>query len=517
VKAYAVLSGGGAKGAALAGCLAAAEGRGIEWVGCGGTSAGALVAFLSTIGHSGQQIQEIFKRLKPVHILEDSGAALEDVERWWNTVLDAVRSRWMVTRAVRLWMAATSSTLNVISTKGGIYSGEKLTAAIAQQGRNARRTATIFAADAPAVFRQLLEAGCPLLKVVASNISTGRAVVFSAADTPEQSVVEAIRASMSYPFVYEPVRNASGHRLVDGGLASNLPCFLFAREHAATRHPVFAFDLAPNDARTDVSYGLFELGRDLLDTALEASDGLFVEHMSGVHHVRIPVPAGVETFSRNLSDDQIDNLFNSGFTAAGRVLDHFPLLQYAHQAGGVLQKELQTLCGDKKLFQLPLWGLKTMIEERSRARDARAHIMLPTGRPDGSRILVYGFGFRHTDADSDLELDETAGCTGRSLTRRGPVVADLHDARQNHAAWSMTSEQQARVAPDRMSMLSVPIFTAADGPPDGWTIRGILSVDSSTPLDETGWVQATGAHGALKAEILLAMTAWADVCAKILT
>src|SRR3954471_6456132 len=473
MKAYAVLSGGGAKGAALAGCLAAAEGRGIEWVGTGGTSAGALVAFLSAIGHSGEQVRTVFKQLKPVDVLDDSGAALDEIERLWTEVSRQVRSKWKARRAWGLVRAATSSLVNTISTKGGIYSGTKLHEALLNQGRKGPRTADAFA-DGASPFKQLPAAGCPLLKVVASNISTGRAVVFSAVDTPEYPIIDAVRASMSYPFVYEPLKTAEGHRLVDGGLASNLPCFLFAREHRATRHPVFAFDLVTADAVPGDGYGMLEFGRDLLDTALEASDNLFVEHISGVHYVRIPVPVGVSTFSRHLTDGEIDNLFNCGFTAAGQVLDRFPLLQHAQQAGDHLQKQLQTLYGDQKLFQPPLWALTTMIEERTKARDVRAHIMLPTGRPDSSRIVVYGFGFRAQDADSNLELDEQGGGTGRSLTTRGPVLADLDDAKQNHEPWLMSVEQQARIAADRKSMLSVPIFSTASGPKEGWPIRGIL-------------------------------------------
>ena len=48
--AYAVFSGGGVKGAAHAGCLNAAEQRGLRFKGFGGTSAGSIVALLASIG-----------------------------------------------------------------------------------------------------------------------------------------------------------------------------------------------------------------------------------------------------------------------------------------------------------------------------------------------------------------------------------------------------------------------------------------------------------------------------------
>jgi len=80
----------------------------------------------------------------------------------------------------------------------------------------------------------------------------------------------------------------------------------------------------------------------------------------------------------------------------------------------------------------------------------------------------------------------------------------------------MSAEVQARVAPDRMSMLSVPIFASAEGAPDSWPIRGILSVDSSTPLQQTGWLVGTPDNPSLDTAALSVMTNWADVCAKLL-
>src|SRR5687767_12131661 len=59
MKAYAILDGGGVKGAALAGCLAAAEEQGVVFQGYGGTSAGSLVAVLAAVGYSGNELRDI--------------------------------------------------------------------------------------------------------------------------------------------------------------------------------------------------------------------------------------------------------------------------------------------------------------------------------------------------------------------------------------------------------------------------------------------------------------------------
>ena len=48
MKRYAILAGGGVKGVALAGCLAASQEKGIRFEGYGGTSAGSIVALLAS-------------------------------------------------------------------------------------------------------------------------------------------------------------------------------------------------------------------------------------------------------------------------------------------------------------------------------------------------------------------------------------------------------------------------------------------------------------------------------------
>jgi NTE family protein len=59
MKAYAILDGGGVKGAALAGALSAAAENGIEFEGYGGTSAGAIVALLASVGFTPEEIRHI--------------------------------------------------------------------------------------------------------------------------------------------------------------------------------------------------------------------------------------------------------------------------------------------------------------------------------------------------------------------------------------------------------------------------------------------------------------------------
>lgn len=63
------------------------------------------------------------------------------------------------------------------------------------------------------------------LAIIAANIETGTMIVYNSKDHPNMEVAEAVRQSMSVPFVFQP-RGRKG-QMVDGGLFSNFPVWLY--------------------------------------------------------------------------------------------------------------------------------------------------------------------------------------------------------------------------------------------------------------------------------------------------
>src|SRR5438552_9448385 len=76
MKAYAILDGGGVKGAALVGCLQAAEECGVEFAGYGGTSAGSIVALLSAAGMTPAQLKDTLVSKDFAEFIDDDGTCL---------------------------------------------------------------------------------------------------------------------------------------------------------------------------------------------------------------------------------------------------------------------------------------------------------------------------------------------------------------------------------------------------------------------------------------------------------
>ncbi len=97
-------------------------------------------------------------------------------------------------------------------------------------------------------------------------------------DPDEQRVAEAIRASMSIPFVYAPVPigDPEGDEyglLVDGGLTSGFPVSIFDRlDGRAPRWPTFGIRLLSRAPRPDSDPSDVATARMVLEALLDASD-----------------------------------------------------------------------------------------------------------------------------------------------------------------------------------------------------------------------------------------------------
>lgn len=127
-----------------------------------------------------------------------------------------------ITLADRLWdLVADRYPIYTLQTnlvhEGAIFEGDEFLATMKRLlGLKVHRDP-----DALVRFRDL-----PIpLAVIAANIETGAMLVYSSRNDANMQVAEAVRRSMSIPFVFEPRGNR--RQLVDGGVFSNFPLWLF--------------------------------------------------------------------------------------------------------------------------------------------------------------------------------------------------------------------------------------------------------------------------------------------------
>jgi predicted acylesterase/phospholipase RssA len=129
----------------------------------------------------------------------------EFADKAWDAIAERAPLQFLLTNLVH---------------EGGIYEGAAFT-------RLVGRLLSMKVHGDPAEPVQFRHLAIPLA-VIAADIDTGEMQVYSSRSHPRMKVIDAVRRSMSIPFVFEP--QGPDGQIVDGGLFANFPLFLFAAE-----------------------------------------------------------------------------------------------------------------------------------------------------------------------------------------------------------------------------------------------------------------------------------------------
>jgi NTE family protein len=159
----------------------------------------------------------------------------------------------------------------------------------------------------------------------------------------ELEVAEAVRMSMSIPIFFKPVirtNNRRDHVLVDGGLLSNFPVWLFdAPTGTQPAFPTLGLLLVapgqrdplistpPTDAEKDATRSMLGYLKSLADTAMQAHDRFYVEDEDFARTIPIPT-LGVKTTEFDITPQCRDALLDSGRTAATTFLASWDFQEY---------------------------------------------------------------------------------------------------------------------------------------------------------------------------------------------
>ncbi len=304
-----VFEGGGVKGIALVGAFSVLEQRGYEPQNMAGASAGAIVAALIAAGYTATELRKIIGELDYDHFKDES---------WEDRIPLAGRS------------------LSVLKDLG-VYEGEAFLVWMRE----------LLEAKEVRTFRDLVRREDPELRyrykaqVIASDVTERRLLVLprdahklGISDPDDLGVALAVRMSMSIPIFFEPVKFANPqtgreHLIVDGGMLSNFPVWLFDAEEPLW--PTFGLKLVEKPRvpiggqlrqerpRSGVLSVLSYL-RSLVDTMMAAHDRLYIEESEFGRTIAIDT-LGVGTTEFDLSAQRAIALFESGRTAAEEFLE----------------------------------------------------------------------------------------------------------------------------------------------------------------------------------------------------
>jgi NTE family protein len=297
-----VLEGGGMKGIGLVGALTALDEKGFEPQNVAGTSAGAIAAALVAAGYSVGELREILSTL--------------DYEKFKDETVES-------------HIPVVGKYLSAVLEKG-MYKGEEFHQWIE----------ALLAAKGVHTFADLVDpeyADEPdyryRLQVIATDITAHdllrlpRDAARFGVEPDDLPVADAVRMSMSIPIFFEPWRWRSAddgeeHLIVDGGVLSNFPVWIFDSE-GEPPWPTFGLMLVEPDPKADpgadqpatADTDFVTYLKDLTSTMLEAHDRMYLQNDTFVRTIPIPT-LGVRTTEFDLSPERADELFESGHGAA---------------------------------------------------------------------------------------------------------------------------------------------------------------------------------------------------------
>ncbi|MFD1736427.1 patatin-like phospholipase family protein [Bacillus salitolerans] len=288
-----VFSGGGIRGYALIGAIKALEEKGYSFGRVAGTSAGACLAAFVAAGYKGEEIQQMMDEV--------------DLQKFLDTrknFLPSMISKWFLL----YWRL-------------GLYRG-----LILEQWIEAH-----LQKKGVRVFGDLPEG---VLRVVASDLTNSRMMVIPddlnryGYDPQEFSVAKAVRMSAGIPYFFEPAKlEQVGNKrsrqpiIVDGGVLSNFPIWLFEQVRKEHKRPLLGIQLSPKleNRPPNKIKNAIDLFKALFETMMDAHDLRYISRSVEKNIIFIPVE-NVLSRDFEVTKEKRQEVVNVGYAKATEFL-----------------------------------------------------------------------------------------------------------------------------------------------------------------------------------------------------
>ena len=300
MKADLVCEGGGIRGIALLGAITALEEAGYTFEKLAGTSAGALVSSLISVGYSGKELQDILFNLDFKYYIRKSRLSLVPI----------------LGESISLFTAKGLFSTNAIE--------NLLTSLYQKKGKEK--------------FKDIAINGESPLKIIATDITKKQLLILPDdlikynIDPLEFPIARAVKMSISIPifFIPEKLKNKEGTSfIVDGGLLSNYPIWLFDT-NSIPKWPTFGLKLF-KERHLKVNYAekykLTTYLLDIIDSALSKNEDIYLSNKDLIRTIYIPT-YDVETTDFTLSKESMISLVESGYTSAKKFLQTWNFNNY---------------------------------------------------------------------------------------------------------------------------------------------------------------------------------------------
>lgn len=290
-----VFSGGGVKAYAYVGALESIAEKGLKIKRSAGTSAGAIVSSLIAAEFSVAEIKEILQSLDLTKF--------RDPPRFFNQI--------PFSRLYHLYF------------KLGLYKGNTLEQWIYNL---LKEKGIVTFAD--------LKSDC--LKIIVSDISLGRLIVLPddlervyGLSHDECTIASAVRMSAGFPFYFMPyvLKNKENEKslIVDGGLLSNFPLWVFNHCHESKLRPVLGLYLHKKESlqkRKKIPNGV-RMVQSILETMKSSHDIRYIATAERDNVIYLP-SNNIDTLNFNLQEKEKEFLYETGKQKTAEFLKNWP-------------------------------------------------------------------------------------------------------------------------------------------------------------------------------------------------
>lgn len=291
-----VFSGGGVKAFAFVGALESIEQKELHLERVAGTSAGAIVASLIAAGYSFNEIKTLMKELDLKQLLDPPKLTkLIPFSKWFFLYFQL-----------------------------GINKGDKLENWLYTQ----------LAWKGIYTFSDLKPG---YLKVIVSDLSLGKLVVIPddlkriyGIEANYFPVSKAIRMSAGFPYFFMPKKlpgKLNKSIMVDGGLLSNFPLWVFENGEYKRERPILGVKLTGSVEKQNQPRNIknaLDMFHALFSTMKLAHDARYISTSDKNNIIFIPVD-NVESIDFNLNAATMEQLLQSGKQNADQFLTHWPM------------------------------------------------------------------------------------------------------------------------------------------------------------------------------------------------
>jgi NTE family protein len=274
-----VFEGGGIVGLAYIGAIESLENHNLNhgFNKFAGTSIGSIFALLVSLGYSSLEMKSLLKDIDLNKLKDESIGILSDATRL------VTKFGWYKGNALEKFIS------NIVTSKG---------------------------LSSDITFTDLYFITKKTLNVVAYNLDKKETMIFNYVNTPNVSVVQAVKSSSSIPVLFTPTV-IDGQRYVDGFLADNYPISVFDEYD---EKETIGFMLKSGNQNNFIG-----VGKTILESMVLKEDAHTIKKENEKKAVIIHPPEDINMTDFDLSDNVQDRLIESGKIATDKHIKEFGL------------------------------------------------------------------------------------------------------------------------------------------------------------------------------------------------